>query len=295
MQIRNHLFPESVEEAVELLKKEKGKARLIAGGTDLVVEIRNGGHQFEVLVDIARIPGLDRIELEKSMLKLGPAVTMTQAETSDLIKKDATALAEGCSWVGGPQIRNRATIVGNIVSAQPAADAALPLFVLNAELKVLGEKGERTVKIEDSYIGVGQSAIDSTSEIITSVSFEKHSSGEVSVFKRMMRREALTLPVLNCAVFIRKKDNLFSEVRIALGPVASTPIRMKQAEGSLKGKEISSDSIMNAAHIVSDTASPRNSTFRGSGAYRKEMVRVIVIDAFKEALSRFNDKDDKNA
>ncbi len=295
MQIRNHLFPESVEEAVELLKKEKGKARLIAGGTDLVVEIRNGGHQFEVLVDIARIPGLDRIELEKSMLKLGPAVTMTQAETSDLIKKDATALAEGCSWVGGPQIRNRATIVGNIVSAQPAADAALPLFVLNAELKVLGENGARTVKIENSYIGVGQSAIDPTSEIITSVSFEKHSLGEVSVFKRMMRREALTLPVLNCAVFIRKKDNLFSEVRIALGPVASTPIRMKQAEESLKGKEISSDSIMNAARIVSDTASPRNSTFRGSGAYRKEMVRVIVIDAFEEALSRFNDKDYKNA
>lgn len=294
MHIRDHFFPESVREAVDLLQREKGRARLIAGGTDLTVAIRNGKNRFEVLVDVSKIPGLDSITLQDGLIEIGSRVTMTQAETNKLIVKHGTALAEGCSWVGGPQIRNRATIVGNVVSAQPAADAAVPLFAFDALLRVVGVDGSRTVKIGEAYAGVGESTVDPTSELVTSIVLKIQGEGEVSVFKRMMRRKAMALPVLNCAVWIRREKKRFAEVRIALGPVASTPVRAIVAEDQLKGKEISIENIREAAFGAADFASPRNSPFRGSEAYRKEMVRVIVMDAFNEVLSRF-EKDSKHA
>ena len=287
MQIRDHFFPEGVKEAVDLLEREKGRARLIAGGTDLTVAIRNGRYRFETLVDISRISGFKNIALQNGMIEMGAGVTMAQAEENDLIMKHGTALAEGCSWVGGPQIRNRATIVGNIVSAQPAADAAVPLFVLDAMLHVVGAEGSKTVPIGEAYRNVGKSAIDPTVELVTTITFKIQSEGEVSAFKRMMRRKAMALPVLNCAVWIRRELNRFKDVRIALGPVASTPVRVVAAEEQLKGEEISSQTIRDAALIAADFASPRSSPFRGSNAYRKEMVSVIVVDALNEALSRF--------
>jgi carbon-monoxide dehydrogenase medium subunit len=287
MQIRDHFFPENVKDAVDLLCKERGKARLIAGGTDLAVTIRNGKNRFEALVDISKIPGFSSIMLQNRVIEMGAGVTMALAEENDLIMKHGTALAEGCSWVGGPQIRNRATIVGNIVSAQPAADAAVPLFVLDAMLHVVGAEGSRTVPIGEAYKSVGESAIDPTVELVTAITFEIQSEGEVSAFKRMMRRKAMALPVLNCAVWIRRELNRFADVRIVLGPVASTPVRVIAAEDQLKGKDISSQAIREAALIAAEFASPRSSPFRGSNTYRKEMVSVIVEDAFHEALSRF--------
>jgi carbon-monoxide dehydrogenase medium subunit len=286
MQIREHLFPESVDEAIDLLHREKGRARIIAGGTDLTVEIRNGKNPYEVLVDVSRIPDLDTITVQKGSVEVGSRATMTQAETDKLVVTHGTALAEGCSWVGGPQIRNRATIVGNVVSAQPAADTAVPLFALDAMLRVVGPDGPRTLRIEEAYSGVGESAVDATSELITSISFKMKEEDEVSIYRRMMKRKALTLPVLNCAVWFRRDHGRFSDVRIALGPVASTPLRVAAAENFLKDKEISPDTIEEAALLAADFASPRTSPFRGSEAYRKEMVSVIVIDAINEALSR---------
>jgi len=288
MNIKSHLFPTTVEEAVEMLRDEKGRARLISGGTDLVVEIRNGKNEYEVLVDTSRIQGLDAILVKDRVIKIGPRVTMEQAEHNEAIKKGGTALAEGCSSVGGPQIRNRATIAGNIVSAQPAADAAIPLFVLNARLDVVGIRGNRTVNIEDAYKGVGKSAIDPSAEFITSIYFEKQTADEVSVFKRMMRREALTLPILNCAIWIKRKDDCFEDVRIAVGPVASTPLRMKEAENILKGNKINFKAINKTTEIVREIASPRSSPFRGSAEYRKEMVGVILSEAFEAALAKLD-------
>jgi len=291
MEIRNHLFPLSIKEAIEMLKNKGNRAQLIAGGTDLIPAIRDRSNKCEVLVDMSKIPELDKIELFSSTIQLGPRVTMDQTENSELIRKEATALAEGSSLVGGPQIRNRATIAGNIVSAQPAADAALSLFCLNAQLKIFGVRGERIIKIEEAYLDVGKSTIDPTSEMVISIFFEKQGDEEISVFKRMAKRDALALPVLNCAVWIRKKEDKFSEVKIALGPVAPIPIRVKRAEESLKGEKISLKNIEIAAEIAAEIASPRNSQFRGSGAYRKEMVKVIVVDAFKTALYRLNVED----
>jgi carbon-monoxide dehydrogenase medium subunit len=290
MQIRSHLFPESVEEALALLAKEQGKARLIAGGTDLVVSIQEGKPPCEVLVDTARIPNLDGIELQDGggKARLGARVTMAQAERSAELVRRATALAEGCAWVGGPQIRNRATLVGNVVSAQPAADAALPLYALDAVLLISSARGSRELPIEQAYREGGGSEIDPAREMVTAILIRLHDRQEASAYTRMMRRRALTLPVLGCAVRLRQEGGKVSEARIVLGPVAPVPLRMSAAEKLLCQGTYSAERVELAAEAASAAASPRDSVFRGSGAYRKDMVRVMVQRTIQTAWSRLS-------
>jgi len=286
MQIRDHLFPSSLVEAVEMLHAEGGKARLIAGGTDLILEIRDQTNEFEVLVDISHIPGLDRIEKKGELICLGPLVTMAKAESSAMLKQDAPALAEACSWVGGPQIRNRATLAGNIVSAQPAADGAMALLALDARLKILGRLGERTLMLAESYAGVGRSHIDSSAEVISSIEWIAQRPGEVSAFRRMTKRKALALPQLNCAVWMSQTGNQCTAIRIALGPVAESPFRARQAEAFLLGKSLSLENLAACAAAACKEAQPRDSVLRGSGRYRKQIVAVIVRETLEQAANR---------
>jgi len=289
MRIRDHAFPQSVDHAVEILVGQRGNGRIISGGTDLIVAIREGKHDCEVLVDIGRIPGLDRIDQLPGLpgqARLGGRVTMTQVERSEMIRQRATALCEGCSWVGGPQIRNRATLVGNVISAQPAADAAIPLLALGAVLRVAAEGGEREIPVEQAYLQEGGSTIDSTRELVSEILVPLHDKNEASAFKRMMRRKALTLPVLNCAVWLRKAGDRIVEARVALGPVAPRPLRMREAEAHLCAGPLDDERLRRAAEIAAGAAEPRNSVFRGSSGYRKEMTAVMVLEAIQTALSR---------
>jgi len=288
--IRDHLFPTTIPETLEMLARADGKARLIAGGTDLVVAIRGGHAGCEVLVDTCGIAGLDRIEVSGDAIRLGAGVTMSQAEANPDLRRRATALAEGASWVGGPQIRNRATIVGNVVSAQPAADTAIPLFGLEAELQIASPDGRRAIPIEQAYLGVGKSAIDPSREMVVAIHLRPHGDGETSVYMRMMKRRALTLPVLSCAVRVAASGGRFTAVRIALGPVAATPLRAREAEEYLRGREISAASVARAAEIARHASSPRSSALRGGAEYRKDMVSVLVRDALWRGLQRLDEK-----
>jgi carbon-monoxide dehydrogenase medium subunit len=290
LRIRDHLFPKTVEEALDILTQKQDRAILISGGTDLIVAMRESKLDCEILVDICKIPGLGGIERNKNTLCLGPGVNMSQGESNPLVRQYGTALAEGCSWVGGPQIRNRATIVGNVVSAQPAADTAVPLFTLDAHLTIRTTTGQHTIGIEEAYTENGTSAIDPRREMVTSVFFECQKQHEVSVFKRMMKRKALALPVLNCAVFLGVRDEVVTSVRIALGPVAPRPLRIREAEACLLDKEISGKRIDEAASTAQELAHPRSSPFRGSSDYRREMVQFMVKEALHTALQRLEMK-----
>jgi carbon-monoxide dehydrogenase medium subunit len=286
MQIRDHLFPSSLAEAVEMLHAEGGKARLIAGGTDLILEIRDQTNEFEVLVDISHIAGLDRIEKRGEWICLGPLVTMAKAESSVLLKQDAMALVEACSWVGGPQIRNRATLAGNIVSAQPAADGAIALLALDARLKIFGKLGERTLMLAESYAGVSRSHVNPSVEVISSIEWPAQHPGEGSAFRRITKRKALALPQLNCAVWMSQTGNQCTGIRIALGPVAESPFRAQQAEAFLLGKPLSLDNLAACAAAAREEAQPRDSVLRGSGRYRKQIVAVIVRETLEQAANR---------
>jgi CO/xanthine dehydrogenase FAD-binding subunit len=256
------MMPHTVEEALEILGSKKGEARIIAGGTDLIVDLKARKEKIHTLVDISRIPELKGIFLGKSIIHIGAMVTFQEVADSKLIRERATALSEACLQVGSSQIRNLGTLVGNIVRAQPAADGAIALLSLRAEATIVTRGEKRIVPIEGLYSGPGRSKVDSSSEIVTEVRFSPLEKDEGSAFLRLSKRRALSLPTLNAAVAVKvaKDKDAYVFERI-------------------------SEVIREAAIAASEDSHPRDS-LRGGKEYRKEMVRYLAEEGIKKALSR---------
>jgi carbon-monoxide dehydrogenase medium subunit len=290
-----YLVPSTLDEALKLLKRFKGEARVIAGGTDLVAQARQGDLRPKVLIDICRIPGLGAIRLDKGVIRIGAAVTHGQIAESPLIQEKAEALAEGASRVGSPQIRNMGTVGGNIVNGQPGADTAIPLLALDASVKVVGSRGERVIPLSQFFVGIGQTKVDSTKEIVTEISFPALKKDEASCALRLAKRKTLVLPVLTASIVIslNKKTNVFNYVRIAVGPVAVTPFRCREAEKLLSGSEATDERIAQAAEEAAKEAKPRSSLIRGSSTYRKAMVAVLVERGIRNAVDRLEENNGK--
>ncbi len=288
-----YLVPGSLEEALEMLDRYRGAARVIAGGTDIVPASRKGTPGIKALVDITQIPGLDTIRLDGGTVKIGPLVTHTEVALSGLIREKGIALAEGASRLGSPQIRNIATLAGNIVNAQPGADTVIPLLALDGSVTVRSAQGERTVALAELFTGVGRTTIDSTKEIVTGISFPALGKGEASAAMRLAKRKTLVLPILTVAVVVGTDParKTFTRVRIAVGPVATTPLRCKAAEEILAGSPIGEAVIRKAAAEAEKAANPRTSLIRGTSEYRKAMVQVLVERGIAAALKRLEESN----
>lgn len=281
---RNYLFPASIQEALEMLASYKGQARLIAGGTDLILELQEGKRQVEALVDVTHIPGLDAIEWANGMITLGAATTYRQVIDSPLLQARAAVLVEASRKVGSPQIRNVGTLVGNVVNAMPAADGAIALFALGAELEIASPDGRRWAPIEALYERPGRSKVDPSREMVTAIRFPALGENQGSAFERLARRKALALPVLNVAVVATVDHGAFESAHIAMGPVAPTPFRAQQAEETLRNTPASPEAIRRAAEVAADEARPRSSLLRASATYRKEVLAVLVRRSLERAL-----------
>jgi len=277
--------PKNLDEALRLLERAGGKGRVIAGGTDLILQLKKREYLADLLVDITGIQDMKRIREEDGWVRIGAGVTHREVARNSMIQREARALAQGCGQVGSPQIRNMGTLVGNVVSAQPAADGAIPLMVLEAELKLVSSAGERWMALEKAYRGIGLSAIDATREVVSEVRFRKSGERCATGFFRMARRKALALPILNGAVSLQldfSKDRI-EKARIAIGPVAEKPFRSRRAETYLESAAISPKNLLEACRIASEEANPRTS-LRGSAGYRKEMIRVYLFRTIERIL-----------
>ena len=274
--LRDHLFPETIDEALGIMEEHKGKARLIAGGTDLVADIRRREFDFEVLVDIEKIEELRSIREEDGKILIGSAVTFTELEENELIRNNASALAQAAAQVGSPQVRNRGTIGGNIVSAQPAADGALTLFAFDAVLKIAEKEGIRQIPITQAYLDIGKSIINPSREILVGILLEKREKGEGSNYQRVAIRKAMALPILACGLFMKTIERSIQFARIAIGPVSNTPLRARRAEDFLKGKPLIEEVFREAGKIVSEEVAPRDSKLRGGAVYRKNLAAVLA-------------------
>jgi CO/xanthine dehydrogenase FAD-binding subunit len=281
----DYLFPQSVEEALEMLQAHGGKARIIAGGTDLALQCQRGRNPARVMVDITRIPDLDHLEERDGHIYIGAGVTHAQVAASPLIRSRASVLAQACGSVGGPQIRNVGTLVGNVVNALPAADGAIGLFALDAEAEVAEGGGRRWTPIADLYAGVGRCTVDSCEAMITQLRFPALDDGDGSAFERLAKRKALILPILNTGVVLWMDDGAVRKARIAIGPVATTPFVAADAAQSLVGRAPGDAVVGEAARLAADAAQPRYSLLRGSAEYRKSMVEVLVRRALIRAVA----------
>lgn len=275
-----------IKDALDILQNENGDARVIAGGTDLVLQQRRGERRSRVLVDISHIRGLDQIISEDNVIVFGAIVTHAQAASSRVVLEHIPALAQACAQVGSPQIRNMGTLVGNIVSAQPGADAALSMHAFETSVVVVGPMGERTMELPDLYAGLGICCVDSARELITHIKIRLPHQPQHSAFERLSQRHTLTLPVINTAVAVRmdQANEAIDSARITIGPVSPKPFRAKTAEEALRGAMPSGDLLGKAAQAAASESKPRDSLLRGSHEYRKAMVAVLVRRALERAV-----------
>ncbi len=305
----DYLRPQTLEETLSLLNQHGKKAKLIAGGTDVIVMIKQKVMMPEVLVSLRGIPGLDQIQYDGS-LRIGAMVTHRAIEKSEVIRRDFSALADAADVLGSVQIRNVATLGGNICTAAPSADTATPLLVLGTQVKIKSLSEERTVPIEDFFTGPGETTLK-RGEVVTELIIPKPLPHTGSAYWKLQRRLALDLPILGVSVLLSldkgtvscsdmlcttspissilhtmEKDELVcKEVRIALGVAAPTPIRSVKAENLLRGKKISDELLDEAANTASIEAQPRDS-IRGEAWYRKDMIQVLVKRMAMKSIER---------
>lgn len=283
MLLKDYLLPKTVDEALVAL--EQGDARVIAGGTDVMIDLKSGRIAADKLVDITGIDELNKIELVDGQIRIGAAVTHQEAATSELIQEKALALATASRSVGSLQIRNTGTVVGNVVNAQPAADAAVALVALGAVAKIRNVGGEEYQPVEDLYAGVGKSKIDSTKQLVTFVQFPALLPNQGSAFVRLAQRGALALPILNVAAVVSVVDKKVEWTRIVMAPVGPQPVRATEAELKLQGAEVNEENILLTARLAAGQAIPRDSALRGSAEYRKSVLETLVQRALTEAFT----------
>ena len=217
--VQNYVMAKDAKEALNLLAGYEGRGRIIAGGTDLVLDLQSGKYQAECLVDITGIPGLAEMKLCGGALEVGAAVTHNQAAESPLIRRYAHALAKASHSVGSNQIRNCSTIGGNIVNGQPAADSAVALAALGASVEVMYEDGAELLSMDRLYAGFGKSTVDSTKSLVTRILIPEAGPGEGSGYARLEQRKALALPMVCVAAFLGIRDGMVERCRIAMAPL----------------------------------------------------------------------------
>jgi carbon-monoxide dehydrogenase medium subunit len=285
--IQQYLQPLTIQEALKMLSEDNGKALIIAGGTDVIPLLRRGDLQADVLIDITRLPNMNHIEAEGDSICLGGLVTHAQVCSSSLIKERAKLLAEAAGAVGSPQIRNVATVAGNLISGQPAADTALPLLALNAAVTILSKTGKKEIPLTQFFLDQGRTALDCRREILTQIRFPALQKNQGGSYLRLSMRKTLALPMLALAtvVNIDPQKRTIQEAAIALGPVAPIPFRASQTEAKLRGSPISKKCLEMAAESAFEESNPRSSLLRGSMEYRKEMVKVFVRRGLSRALA----------
>jgi xanthine dehydrogenase iron-sulfur cluster and FAD-binding subunit A len=270
----------SVGEALELLAAHRERARVIAGGTDILIELERGLRpDVEVLIDITRVPGLDQIVRRGDQIRLGPLVTHNHVVASDLVVERALPLAQACWEVGAPQIRNRATIAGNLITASPANDTITPLMALNAEVTLTSLEGERTIPLVAYYAGLRRTVMR-PNELLTAITFPALAAHERGIFLKLGLRRSQAISVINVAVVLAFDEGVVAEAAITLGSVAPTIIRAQVAEDALIGHRLTPDIIADAARLAAAAPSPIDDV-RGTADYRTEMVRVLVGRALR--------------
>ena len=272
----------SADEALEILHQEKEKAKIIAGGTDLILEIKQGVHEdISSLIDISRIPELTKIFVDQDgFIHIGPGVTHNQCVASEVIRKYAFPLAQACYGIGTPQIRNVATVAGNLATASPANDTIVPLIALDAVI-ILASKGKtRTVELVDFYKGVRSTLLQSD-EMIVDIMFKKLEDNQKGVFKRYILRETHSISVVNTSIIITFQKNIITSASISLGCVAPTVFRVKEAENFLVGRELNQENNILASELAQKSAKPINDV-RASDKYRLRLVKLLIADCLNE-------------
>jgi CO/xanthine dehydrogenase FAD-binding subunit len=275
----------TLDGACRLLEELPG-AQILAGGTDLVVDVDTGIRQAEHLVSVRDIPELRQIELQEHRLSIGAGCTATEVERSELIQEHLPELAEMVVKFASPQIRNRATLAGNICSAVACGDFPPVLMALGGSVELLSRAGRREVLLEDFFVGNRQT-VRKESELITRIFVALKPDGAAADYQKFRRRAANSLGVASVAVYLELKDGICRAARIVLGAVAPTPMLATRASKFLEGGPVDASAIEKAADLAREEARPIND-LRATAEYRRDLVQVLTMRAIRSAQHKIN-------
>jgi len=267
----------SIDDVLKTLADKGEHARIVAGGTDLILEIERGVRKgIDTLIDVTRIPNLDQITIdEDDTIHLGPLVTHNHCVESKLIRERAYPLARAAWEVGAPQIRNRGTVAGNLITASPANDTITPLMALDTSVTLQSTNGTRTVSLRDFYIGVRKTVMG-PNEMLVDISFPAMKASQRGTFIKLALRRAQAISIIDTAIVLDLEADTVRTASITLGAVAPTIIHAAETETYLAGKQLTEDVIAEAARLTMNASKPIDD-IRGSAAYRHEMVRVCTM------------------
>jgi len=284
---QNYLRPKTLSEALAAFATAPRPLAPIAGGTDLLLDLEQGRHApVQTLIDVTEIKELLALEIRDDVLFIGASVPVNRIVLDPLAVTHAQALIEACDLIAGPQIRNVATLGGNVAHALPAADGTIALFALDAQAEIANVSGTRRIPFKDLFLGPGKSSLKHGEELIVGFYLPLIKHHQASCFKRIMRPQGVALPIINVAVWLEWENDVIKDIHIAVGPGASTPFRAAQAEDILRGKSLNETTFESALEALLTQAQFRTSARRASADYRQHIVSSLFKDTLESAWGR---------
>lgn len=281
------LQPGSLAQALEMKKDYREGAKILAGGTDLLVLLKDGKLRAQAVMSLGRLSELNFIRSEGERgVAIGALVSHSDVAASRIIQQRCPDLAEACAQVGAAQIQNLGTLGGNLCNASPAADAAPPLLLMDALLTLASARGERRVAIHDFFLGPRRTVLE-PDEILKEIFVPQPAGRRGATYLKLGRRKAMEIAIVGVgvAIHLNGSDRIVSECRIAMSSVAPTPLRARRGEAIFTNREIGDELIEEAAEVAAEEASPI-SDVRATRGYRLDMIRVLCRRAAREALAR---------
>jgi CO/xanthine dehydrogenase FAD-binding subunit len=289
---KKYTLAKTIQDAVKALANAPGRSCLIAGGTDLLLDLQQGRHApVDTLVDVTCIPEMTTLEIRQNELFIGAAVPLNRVVASALVRRHAQALQEAGALIGGPQVRNTATLGGNVGHALPAADGTIALMALDASAQVAGPKGTRRAPLAELFLGPGRSALQATGELLVGFYIPLGSPGDcqASSFRRVMRPQGVAIAILNTAIWLRRQADQIANIHVAVGPSGPTPRRLPNTEAILRGRSLNTPPdtwLGEAVEALLSEASLRTSPHRATQAYRRHLAGTLLEETLQAAWQR---------
>ena len=289
---KNYYLARSINDALQALAAAPGPACAIGGGTDLLLDIQQGRHPpVHTLVDVTAVPEMAALEIRQGRLFVGAAVPLNCLVASPLVKEHAEALIEAGALIGGPQVRNTATLGGNVAHALPAADGTISLIALDALAEVASLSGSRTAPLVDLFLGPGQSALAAGKDLLVGFSLPLRAPGQGSAFRRVMRPQGVAIAILNMAAWVQRGrdengQEILTDVRLSAGPAGPKPLRLRSTEEVLRGRPPENQVLDQAVQALLSEARFRTSPHRSTAEYRRSLSGVLLKDVIRQAWVR---------
>jgi carbon-monoxide dehydrogenase medium subunit len=284
---QEYLRPTNLSQALKAFAEASGPILPIAGGTDLLLDLEQGRHApVHTLMDVTSIAEMTSLEARGRELFIGAALPVNHIVLDPLVNAHAQALTEACNLIAGPQVRNVATLGGNVAHALPAADGTIALLALNASAEIAGSYGVRRAPLKELFLGPGKSVLKHGQELLVGFCLPLSNKGQGSCFKRIMRPQGVALPIINLAIWLERGGDVIRQIRIAVGPGGPTPWNGTEAEKALVGKPLNEETFQAGLEALLGQVGFRSSARRASADYRRHIVSGLFTDVLETAWQR---------